>query len=148
MRNINPKSFFSSEEKERITSAIKEAECNTSGEIRLFVENKCAGAVLDRAAFWFAKLNMTKTAMRNGVLFYLALTDKKFAILGDVGINAKVPDNFWEDISTEMANSFKENAFTEGIVTGILNAGGKLKEHFPYQQDDKNELSDEISFGK
>jgi len=140
--------FFTETEKKQITGAIKAAELNTSGEVRVHVEGRCKGDVLDCAAYWFEQLKMHKTAGRNGVLFYLAVTDRKFAILGDVGINAKVPENFWENIREHMLSCFKEGRFADGLSEGILMAGKKLKEHFPYQNDDVNELSDEISFGK
>ncbi len=140
--------FFSKEEKEKITNAIKEAELNTSGEIRLHVEGSCKDDVLDCAAYWFEKLNMHKTELRNGVLFYLAVNDHKFAILGDGGINAKVPENFWEEIKSHMLSKFKEGLFADGVSEGIIMAGEQLKAHFPYQKDDVNELSDEISFGE
>jgi uncharacterized membrane protein len=104
--------------------------------------------VLDRAANVFAMLKMHKTKLRNGVLFYLSVEDRKFAILGDAGINARVPQNFWEITKEAMLEHFKNGQLTEGLVKGITMAGDKLKEHFPYQKDDVNELSDEISFGK
>jgi uncharacterized membrane protein len=140
--------FFTEEEKKQITTAIGNAELNTSGEIRLHVERKCPEDVLDRAAYWFEQLAMHKTGQRNGVLFYLAVDDHKFAILGDAGINAKVPDNFWETIKALMVSKFEEGQFADGLSDGILMAGEQLKAHFPYQKDDINELSDEISFGK
>jgi uncharacterized membrane protein len=112
------------------------------------IEEKCRGEVLDRAANVFASLKMHKTKERNGVLFYLAVKDKKFAILGDVGINHLVPSDFWENIKQAMEAKFKNGAFTEGLCEGISMAGKKLKHHFPYQKDDTNELPDEISFGK
>ena len=90
---------------------------------------------------------MHKTELRNGVLFYLAVKDRKFAILGDSGINAVTPDNFWDDIKQRMAGHFAEKDFTGGLREGILMAGDALKEQFPHQKDDVNELSDEISFG-
>ena len=96
----------------------------------------------------FKKLGMEKTAERNGVLFYLAVKDRKFAIIGDAGINAKVPEGFWDCISELLARNFKEGKFTEGLAEGILLAGKQLKKHFPYKKEDVNELSDEISFGK
>jgi len=139
--------FFTREQKKQITDAIARAELNTSGEIRLHVDNRCKGDVLDCAATWFETLKMHKTEQRNGVLFYLAVKDRKFAILGDAGINAKTPDNFWDNISETMADYFKEADFAGGLVKGIEMAGLQLKEHFPYQSDDVNELSDEISFG-
>ena len=102
---------------------------------------------MDRAAWWFEKLEMQKTEQRNGVLFYLAVKDQKFAILGDAGINALTPEDFWDTIKEKMMASFKEGAFAIGLKEGILMAGEALKSHFPYQDDDVNELSDEISFG-
>ncbi|QGY43157.1 TPM domain-containing protein [Maribellus comscasis] len=139
---------FTEENKLQITNAIRVAETNTSGEIRVHIEKHCKGDVLDRAAYIFDKLEMQKTELRNGVLFYLAVEDQKFAILGDAGINEKVPENFWEEIKDEAIARFKENKFADGLADGIVKAGEQLKAHFPYQLDDVNELSDEISFGE
>jgi uncharacterized membrane protein len=144
---MNAVNFFSKEEKDRIKSAIKEAELNTSGEIRVHLDNRCREDVLDRAAWWFGKLEMHKTEQRNGVLFYLAVTDQKFAILGDAGINAVTPDDFWDSIKENMAENFAEGNVAGGLEAGILMAGQALKEHFPYQEGDVNELSDDLSFG-
>lgn len=138
--------FFNEEQKKQITDAVKEAELNTSGEIRVHIESDCKEDVLDRAAFIFEKLEIHKTELRNGVLFYLSITDKKFAILGDAGINAVTPDDFWEVIKETVINHFKKSEFDIGLSTGIKMAGKALKEHFPFQKDDVNELSDEISF--
>ena len=140
--------FFSKEQKQQILDAIACAELNTSGEIRLHMEDKCKIDVLDRAAYVFEKLEMHRTAQRNAVLFYLAVKDRKFAILGDAGINKVVPENFWDAIKQIMLGYFKEGKFTDGLSTGILMAGEQLKTNFPYQSDDVNELSDEISFDK
>ncbi len=141
--------FFNKEEKVKITEAIKAAELNTSGEVRVHVEGRCKeDDVLDCAAYWFEQLKMHETASRNGVLFYLAVTDHKFAILGDAGINAKVPEHFWEKIKDHMSDKFQNGNFAAGLAEGIIMAGEQLKTHFPYQKDDVNELSDEISFGK
>lgn len=140
--------FLSKEEKKHVISAIEAAESNTSGEIRLHLENHCSENALDRAAYWFKELQMHKTAERNGVLFYLAVADKKFAILGDAGINAVTPDDFWDKITTETLNLFKENKYAEGLAKGISMAGEALKKQFPHQENDVNELSNEISFGK
>jgi len=141
-------SSFTEENKLQITNAIRVAELNTSGEIRVHIENYCKGDVLDRAAYIFEKLEMHKTALRNGVLFYLAVKDKKFAILGDGGINAKVPEDFWESTKETVILKLKEGLYAEALANGIIKAGEQLKAHFPYQKDDVNELSDEISFGK
>ncbi|HSH19685.1 MAG TPA: TPM domain-containing protein [Draconibacterium sp.] len=140
--------YFTEENKLQITNAIRVAELNTSGEIRIHIEKFCKGDVLDQAAYVFDKLEMQKTQLRNGVLFYLAVEDHKFAIIGDAGINQKVPADFWEKTKETMLLNFKEGKLTEGITKGILMAGEQLKKHFPYQEDDKNELSNDISFGK
>lgn len=136
------------QEKIQITHAIKMAELDTSGEIRVHIEETCREDVLDRATFVFGKLRMHKTKLRNGVLFYLAIDDRKFAILGDTGINVKVPKNFWEEIKETCFSFFSNNQFSEGLSEGIRMAGKQLKEHFPYEKDDINELDDDISFGE
>ncbi len=142
------KRFFTKEEQERIMNAILNAELDTSGEIRVHIESVFKDDVMDRATFIFKKLKMHQTELRNGVLFYLAVKSRKFAIIGDVGINKEVPVDFWNDIKEKMAEYFKENKFTEGLVFGISETGAHLKKHFPYHLDDINELSDDISFGK
>ncbi|NQY68261.1 MAG: TPM domain-containing protein [Flavobacteriales bacterium] len=141
------KDFFTEQEKKQIVDSVKTAELNTSGEIRVHVEGKCKGEVLDRASNVFAALKMHKTELRNGVLFYLSTVDHKFAILGDGGINKVVADNFWESTKEKMQEHFRSGDFATGLSEGILSAGEQLKAHFPYQSDDVNELDDEISFG-
>lgn len=141
------KSFFTNSQKAIIKEAVQKAELNTSGEIRVHISKNCSDSALDCAAFWFEKLEMHKTELRNGVLFYLATKDKKFAILGDVGINQKVPFDFWDNIKETVLESFQNEEFAEGLEKGIIMAGEQLKQHFPYQKDDVNELSDDISFG-
>jgi uncharacterized membrane protein len=140
--------FFTSQQQSAILDAVREAENATSGEIRVHIETSCPEDVLDRAAWLFKKLGMHKTAERNGVLFYLAVEDRKFAILGDAGINSKVPAGFWDEIKELMRARFREGNFTEGLSEGILMAGSHLKKHFPHSKDDVNELPDEISFDK
>ena len=140
--------FFSKEQQNQILASVREAEEATSGEIRVHIETSCPEDVLDRAAWIFKKLGMNKTAERNGVLFYLAVSDKKFAIIGDAGINSKVPAGFWDKISELLQGNFKEGKFAEGLSEGIVLAGEQLKTHFPHRTDDINELSDEISFDK
>lgn len=143
---MSARMFFTKEEQQNIVAAIKEAELNTSGEIRVHIENHCKKESLERAAELFYELKMDHTAARNGVLFYLAVKDRKFAVIGDEGINKNVEHDFWNEIKDEMTTHFKEKQFAEGLITGILKCGEKLKKHFPYQDDDVNELSDEISF--
>lgn len=140
--------LFSPEEKAQILAAIQSAEIRTSGEIQVHIENHCKGDVLDRAAELFETLKMYQTKERNGVLFYLAVLDHKFAILGDAGINAVVPTDFWEKIKEQMATQFRQGKFTQGLIEGIHLAGEHLGTHFPFSaSSDKNELSDEVSFG-
>lgn len=141
------KKFFSDADEKKILDAIKAAEKNTSGEIRVHIESHCAAPPLRRAMDVFIQLGMHKTAQRNGVLFYLATDDHKFAIFGDKGINEKAPVGFWDDIKDQMHARFKAGEFADGLAEGILKAGKQLKAHFPYQLDDKNELSDDISQG-
>ncbi len=141
-------SFFTREQQAQILVSVKEAENATSGEIRVHIETTCPEDVLDRAAWVFKKLGMHNTADRNGVLFYLAVNDRKFAIIGDAGINARVPAGFWDEIKELMQKHFRESNFTEGLSKGIILAGQQLKAHFPYASQDTNELSDEISFDK
>lgn len=142
------KTIFTQTEQDQITAAIREAEMNTSGEIRVHIESSCKGDVLDQAAYIFKKLEMHKTELRNGVLFYLAVKNRKFAILGDAGINLKVPENFWDETKDLVLSEFQQGKFADGLSKGIQLAGHQLKKHFPHQEDDVNELSDEISFGQ
>lgn len=144
---MGAKDFFTREQRDDIRQAILNAELDTSGEIRVHIETTCEGDVLDRAAYLFRKLDMHNTDLRNGVLFYLAVRNRKFAVIGDKGINAMVPENFWDDIKFCMLNHFREDHFTEGLIEGIGMVGERLKEHFPYKTTDVNELPDEVTFG-
>ena len=139
--------FFSKDDQKKIEQAIKQAEHKTSGEIRVHIDARCKGEVLDAASKVFATLGMHKTKLRDGVLLYLALEDKKFAIIGDAGINQKVPANFWDNIKNDMLVHFRKSDFTTGLIHGIAMTGTQLKQHFPHEKDDVNELPDEISFG-
>lgn len=139
--------IFTPEVKTQIVKAIEQAELATSGEIRLHVDDSCKDEVLNRAAFIFEKLEMHKTDLRNGVLFYVAVVDRKFAILGDAGINEKVANDFWDEVKETVLSNFKAGKHAEGLTAGIIKAGEQLKTHFPYQDDDVNELDNEISFG-
>ncbi len=142
------KDLFTKDEREDIRQAILNAELDTSGEIRVHIEDTCSGEVFDRASDIFKKLKMHKTERRNGVLFYLAVKNRKFAVLGDKGINAVVEDDFWDDIKALLLDHFREEKYAEGLIKGVELVGTKLKNHFPFQTDDVNELPDDISFGK
>jgi len=140
-----PQNFFTDSQKAEITKAIQAAELNSSGEIRIHIEKICTTEnVLDRAAEVFVNLGMANTAQQNGVLFYLSIDDRKFAVLG---IDKVVPANFWESTKILLKTHFAQGLFTEGLVKGIHLAGEQLKHYFPYQSDDINELPDDISFG-
>jgi uncharacterized membrane protein len=138
--------MFKEEEQQLIRQAIERAERNTSGEVRICVERNCPGEPLDRAADYFYKLEMQKTRLRNGVLIYLASVDHKFAIIGDVGINRVVPADFWDSTKEAMLDLFKSGELARGVIAGIDRAGEKLKQYFPAQSGDKNELSDDIAY--
>ena len=138
---------FTLEQANVIKSAIAEAEMMTSGEIRLFVDQSCKDDdAVKSARIIFHKLKMHKTKLRNGVLIYLAVSDRKFAIIGDKGIHEKVGDDFWLEVKELMLLHFKKNQLVEGLVAGIKKAGESLAQQFPRQGDDQNEISNEIVF--
>jgi uncharacterized membrane protein len=143
---IKASTFFTREEQIQIRDTIKEAEGKTSGEIRVHIETKLSGNVLDRAAWIFKRIGMHETDNRKGVLFYFAVRNKEFAIIGDGGINSKVAENFWDKIKKTLQEHFRNGKYTEGLIEGIRMTGMQLKEYFPHEKDDKNELPDEISF--
>jgi uncharacterized membrane protein len=138
--------FLTEEQEAKIINAIRDAEKNTSGEIRVHIENSTLKDPLQRAKEVFYYLKMDQTKDKNGILFYLAVHDKKFAILGDIGIDKKVPNDFWDSITNIVLNEFKKGNYADGLKKGILETGQKLKEYFPYQDSDINELTDEISY--
>ncbi len=140
--------LLSKEHKARIVQAIQQAETNTSGEIRVHLESLCNGDPCERAVYVFSHLKMHQTKDHNGVLIYLATKSRKFAIIGDSGINEKVGADFWNDTKDMMAEHFRKGEFAEGLSEAVLSVGEKLKAYFPYQSDDVNELSDEISIGE
>jgi uncharacterized membrane protein len=141
----HPKKFFSKEEQQRIVEEVRKAEHRTSGEIRVHLDCCSREIPLEKAKRVFHRLGMTITKARNGVLIYVATEDRKFAILGDVGIHRVVPENYWEDVKERMQEKFREGKICEGICLGIREIGEKLKAHFPVEKDDRNELPDTIS---
>jgi|ERR1035437_8188282 uncharacterized membrane protein len=144
------KEFFSKEENEKIVAAIRNAEKCTSGEVRVFVESKCKFIdPLDRAIKIFSKLKMQNTQDRNAVLLYVALKHRKLAVYADSGIHEKVGDQFWKEVVNKILSHFSKENYAEGISQCIKEIGEALQENFPYNKDeDKNELPDEIIFGK
>lgn len=147
-RHIKP--FFSEQENRLIVEAIKTAEKNTSGEVRVFVEGKCKWVdAIDRAAELFFQLKMDQTDQRNAVLVYIAVKDRQLAVFGDDGIHRKLGNEYWNRVVREMLSQFDRNDFGKGISDCVLQIGQALHTYFPYDgQTDKNELPDEIVFGK
>lgn len=139
--------FLTKKEEEEIVSAIRIAEKNTSGEIRVHIEAYTDEDHYVHATQIFQELGMDQTELRNGVLIYIAVSDHKFVILGDEGINKVVPDDFWESTKNRIQHQFKAGNFKQGLIDGILKAGDELRTHFPWQKDDENELPNEISKG-
>lgn len=145
---MRPERFLTAEQQETVVAAVRLAEKGTSGEIRIHIDSRCSGNPMERAEEVFGKLGMHKTALRNGVLIYLACDSRVFAIIGDKGINDLVPEGFWEDVLSVMRDRFRRNEFTQGISDAALMVGEKLQAFFPYQMDDINEQPDDISFGQ
>ena len=139
--------FLTIEQEQAIIKAIEIAEKNTSGEIRVHIEKITDLTPLERALEVFHLLEMDKTELRNGVLFYVAIESRKFAILGDEGIHTKVTENFWDAEKELMLSYFKKGEFSKGLELAIIEVGNKLKENFPYHSADTDELSNEISRG-
>lgn len=141
-------SFFLPEEKEAIAAAITQAEKNTSGEIRVFIENHCRFVdATDRAAELFCQLNMQQTVARNGVLLYLAIKDRQLAVWGDQGIHEKLGTAYWKGQVEKILAAFNQRNYSEGICSCINAIGEALQAHFPYDADnDQNELDNEVIF--
>jgi uncharacterized membrane protein len=139
---------LSKEHELEIIQAILSAEKRTSGEIRVHVESHCEGHPIERSKVLFFQLGMHQTDLQNGVLVYLAVQDRKFSILGDKGIDAHVAPEFWETIRDEMRPLLANNEYGAGLSLGVRRIGEALAVYFPYQRDDMNELSDELSYGE
>ena len=138
--------FFTETEQKLIVDAIKAAEKNTSGEIRVHLESICWGDSMKRAQKVFNKLGMNKTKDQNGILIYIATENRKMAVIGDAGIHKKLGTEYWDKIVQGLISKFKEGHKGEGLAEAIIDCGNQLKQHFPYSSDDKNELNDSISF--
>ncbi|MCB0273220.1 MAG: TPM domain-containing protein [Calditrichaeota bacterium] len=139
------KPILSKAQKERVVAAIRQAEKNTSGEIRVHLEKRCSGNPLERAARVFNKLGMEKTALRNGILLYIATHSRRCAVYADQGIFEKVDPQAWEGVLETLLPGLKKAEIELGIETAVFRIGEILRQFFPHQSDDKNELSDDIS---
>ncbi len=145
-RSHHPFLFFSSSEKKKILHAIREAECETTGEIRVHVDRGGRKEFMARAHEIFKKTGMDRCRERNGILIFFSLTQRKFVILGDQGIHAKVPEGFWSAIALRIQQDFQRDHFADGIIHAIHEVGAKLKTYYPAAGQNSNELPDEISF--
>jgi uncharacterized membrane protein len=145
-----PKEFFSEEEKQQLIAAIQQAEQSTSGEVRVFVESRCRYVnAADRAKEVFFSMEMDRTQLRNATLIYVAVKDHQAAVYGDEGIHQKVGAEYWKKVVANMLRHFRNEKLADGICQGIIELGEALQTYFPYNQDtDKNELPDEIVFGR
>jgi len=146
VRDKNPSLFFSKKEKTAIIQAVQSAELKTSGEIRVHLERRAREPFFEHAREIFEKIGMTNTKDRNGVLIFMGLASRRFAILGDKGSHERVPEGFWDDIALQMTQEFEKDLFADGIIKAIQLIGEKLQQYFPFERDDVNELPDEISF--
>ncbi len=141
--------WFTPQENEAIVNAIRAAEKRTSGEIRVFIESRCSYVdPVDRAVEIFFGLKMDKTEDRNGVVLYIAMKDHQLAVFGDKGIHEKVGTEFWNKEVNKMLSSFSKENYTDGIVQIVTEIGNALVSHFPYENEDRNELPDDIVFGR
>ncbi|MBP1671564.1 MAG: hypothetical protein H6Q22_1136 [Bacteroidetes bacterium] len=145
---MKSQAFISKADTEQIVKAIESAELNTSGEIRVHIEGQCPADPVVRAVYIFNKIKMYKTRERNGVLIYIAHKSRKFAIIGDSGINAVVPPDFWNEVKESLGEYLRKGEVAQGLSVAIGMAGDNLKKFFPYKSDDTNEQSNEISFGE
>ena len=136
--------FIAVLDQKRFVDAISTAEMQTSGEIRVHIQPKARGEMRNVAERTFERLGMTKTALRNGVLLFIACEEQRFVILGDSGIDAMVPGGFWDEIAAKLTIRFQNGEFTDGIVDAIHAAGEELRQYFPRAENDVNELSNDI----
>ncbi len=148
MKLLTAEDFLSSTERERVKAAVRAAEARTSGEIRIHLDDAVVDEVMDRAAFVFTELEMHRTQDRNGALIYVSVSQHRAAVIGDIGIYEKLPHGFWNDTLHVMLQEFKKGQYCDGLCLGVERLGEQMRAHFPYERGDKNELSDDISYGK
>ena len=148
MNVLTAEDFLSATDRSRVQAAIAEAEGRTGGELRVHLEDHIEDDVLDHAAFIFEELGMHRTRERNGVLIYLSVSDRKVAVLGDVGINARVPAGFWNDVLSVLKLHLAAGRQADGLCEAAHMVGEKLRAHFPHHADDQDELSNDITGGR
>lgn len=147
-RRVAIEEWLTNDERARVRSAIREAERHTSGEIRVHLDIPILDEVLEHAAFVFRDLGMDRTKERNGVLIYVSVPGRQVAVIGDAGIHAKLGHDYWQEVLGAILAHFREDRFCDGLCAGVAMLGEKLRQHFPRRGDDRNELSDDVSFGR
>jgi uncharacterized membrane protein len=145
-RSSNPKTFLTAEETQQLDSAVRQAEKQTSGEIKVVLTRHCWADLRAKAAQVFKKHGLDKTERRNCAMIMMVLANREFLIYGDEGIHEKVGQDFWDDVRDTMLDKFKEGEFGEGLCVGVQRIGEKLAQFFPYRADDKDEISDDVAF--
>jgi uncharacterized membrane protein len=140
--------FLTRAERDRVRDAVRNAEKRTSGEVRVHLDAAIMEGVLDHAAFVFDDLGMKKTKDRNGVLLYVSVPSRKVAVIGDAGIHVKSGQHYWDSVLELVLSHFREGRYCDGLCAGVERIGEQLREHFPYERDDMNELDDDVSLGR
>ncbi len=148
MEPLTAEELLNEQEQERVHAAIRAAELRTSGEIRVHIDDSIVDEVMDHAAFIFQELDMHRTAERNGVLIYVSAAQRRAAVIGDAGINSKLPHGYWNATLGVVLDRFREGRYADGLCAGIERLAEQLEQHFPRKSDDRNELSDQISYGR
>ena len=148
MNVISAEELLSPAERERVRDAVRTAEKRTSGEIRVHLDNVISGDVLDHAAVVFTELHMHRTKERNGALIYVSVPQRRAAVIGDAGLNAKLPHGYWNDVLAMLIGEFKADRYCDGLCKAVALLGEQLHAHFPHERGDVNELGDDISYGK
>jgi uncharacterized membrane protein len=140
------RSLLSAEDERRVIEAIRSAEASTSGEIRVHIERWSGSTPMETARRWFDRLGMRATRERNGILFYVAVDERTFAVVGDEGIHGKVGPAFWDGLRDILRDAFARGDHAAGLIRAITEAGTQLQAHFPRRDDDRNELTDTVSY--
>lgn len=148
MSTLAAEDILSEADLERVRAAIREGESRTSGEIRVHLDDSIVDDVLDHAAFVFEELGMHRTRERNGVLIYVSVAQHRAAVIGDHGVYERLPHGFWNDTLAVVLDQFKAGRYADGLCRGVELLATELQAHFPRAKDDRNELTDDISFGR
>lgn len=148
MTALTAEDLLSPAQQEQVRRAVQAAEAHTSGEIRVHLDDSIVDDVLDHAAFVFTELGMRNTKDRNGVLIYVSAAQRRAAVIGDTGIHERLPNGYWNEVLGAILTRFRDGAYCEGLCEGVARLGHQLEQHFPREANDRNELSDQISYGK